>query len=698
MAGLRVDQRGSVMKARRRRVNPGSAETSFLYLRLSSDEFGPRMPPTGPLASEQIAVLKDWIDQGAEWPDALAGDPPPPPPPDPLAVRLAAALRDGDRKAFRRMLRAEPKAGGLVGPGGATVLMHAVLYGGPEEVRLLLEGGADPNRSSPGGSTALMWATGEVALTRLLLDHGAAPNLRAEQGQTALGVAAGRAGSIDVVRLLLDRGADASGPGGAIALRQAASAGDPDVFRLLLARGAPANTPNALTLALRSGCGPCVEAVIGSAEKGSLDAALVMLAPFGDAGAIRTLLDRGADVDALVKTGRRDFRGRTPLLLAASSDFLPVDAVRTLLDRGASLGARGPDGETALDLAERNGPTRVVDLLTAVGATKAWAFSPTGSPHPRPAPSVSEALGRSLPLLQQTDATFLRKAACVSCHHNSITAMTVGVARARGLAVDEEAARSQRTRVAGLVEAQREDALLGIPLTNTVAAGLVALAAAGHPPDLATDAMAALIRARQLPDGRWREAIIDHRPPIQGGDIEVTAAALRGLRVYAPRARRREYEETLQRGRDWLASAPTRTTDDLALKLLGLHWAGARAGHAAIRDAARLLSAAQRPDGGWAQLPTLESDAYATGQVLYALAASGAVEPGHSAFRRGVRFLLDTQLADGSWHVRTRALPFQAYFESGFPHGPDQWISTAATSWASMALAVADRRMEGARP
>jgi len=33
-------------------------------------------------------------------------------------------------------------------------------------------------------------------------------------------------------------------------------------------------------------------------------------------------------------------------------------------------------------------------------------------------------------------------------------------------------------------------------------------------------------------------------------------------------------------------------------------------------------------------------------------------------------------------------LPFQPYFESGFPHGDDQWISAAATSWAAMALAL----------
>jgi N-acyl-D-amino-acid deacylase len=38
--------------------------------------------------------------------------------------------------------------------------------------------------------------------------------------------------------------------------------------------------------------------------------------------------------------------------------------------------------------------------------------------------------------------------------------------------------------------------------------------------------------------------------------------------------------------------------------------------------------------------------------------------------------------------VISRAVKFQPYFESGFPHGHDQWISSAGTAWAAMALAL----------
>ena len=105
-----------------------------------------------------------------------------------------------------------------------------------------------------------------------------------------------------------------------------------------------------------------------------------------------------------------------------------------------------------------------------------------------------------------------------------------------------------------------------------------------------------------------------------------------------------------------------------------------------IDAAASALLKEQRSDGGWAQLPTLESDAYATGQALYAIVESGAMMPSDPAYRRGVNFLLKRQLSDGSWFVRTRAIPLQPLFDAGFPHGPDAFISAAGTNWAALAL------------
>ena len=50
---------------------------SQLFRRVTSDEPDHRMPPTGkPLSAKEIAILRSWIDEGARWPDELAGDDP----------------------------------------------------------------------------------------------------------------------------------------------------------------------------------------------------------------------------------------------------------------------------------------------------------------------------------------------------------------------------------------------------------------------------------------------------------------------------------------------------------------------------------------------------------------------------------------------------------------------------------------------
>ena len=139
MNGLRLDQRSSALKTGARRLVPGSSENSLVYLKLIGGEYGLQMPPTGPLRPEQIRIIKDWIDQGAGWPDDLAGGAPPPPPPDPNATRIMDALRNGDRQAFKKVLSESPRVINLKGPGGSTPLMYAALYGDADDVRVLLD-------------------------------------------------------------------------------------------------------------------------------------------------------------------------------------------------------------------------------------------------------------------------------------------------------------------------------------------------------------------------------------------------------------------------------------------------------------------------------------------------------------------------------------------------------------------------------
>ena len=125
---------------------------------------------------------------------------------------------------------------------------------------------------------------------------------------------------------------------------------------------------------------------------------------------------------------------------------------------------------------------------------------------------------------------------------------------------------------------------------------------------------------------------------------------------------------------------------DRVFQLLGLGWAHAEP--ESITRAVTNLAGAQREDGGWAQLPTLASDAYATGLALFALHEGGGVAVDHPAYQHGVEFLLRTQLEDGSWFVASRSFPIVGYSNSGFPHGRSQFISAAGTCWATMALTL----------
>ena len=188
MNGFRLDRRHDAMKGGTLpMIGPGNAAGSRLYLKLIGSQYGPQMPPTGPLQPEQIELIEAWIDQGAEWPDAVSGEAPATQP-DPGAARLMHALRDGDSPLFRKTLAADPKAARRKGPKGATPLMYAGLYGDISAMRLLLDKDADPNTRNDAGATALMWVVDDIEKTRLLVEHGADVNERLKNGKSGPGL------------------------------------------------------------------------------------------------------------------------------------------------------------------------------------------------------------------------------------------------------------------------------------------------------------------------------------------------------------------------------------------------------------------------------------------------------------------------------------------------------------------------------
>jgi mono/diheme cytochrome c family protein len=607
MSGLRLDRRADAMRGGfQSDIGPGSADGSRLYHRVVDTVFGPRMPPAGPLNPEQIETIKTWIDEGAEWPDAVAGDAPALPA-DADAARLMTSIREGDRTAIDALLAGHPSAAKSRGARGTTPLMTAALYGDATTVRRLLQAGADPTVKNAAGATALMWAAPDVDTMRVLLDAGADVNARSDDRRTALVVTSGIVGGAPALRLLLDYGADPSilYPTDPSPLREAARVDDAEMFALLLEySGTPRDATGVPAQFVRVNCPKCA-AIVGA---------------------------------------------------------------------GGPLPRRAPES-VASDTAPRYDPGRAA-RPTPIGPTAA-------TPE-----AIRAAIARSLPLLQDVGVAFVKKMGCVSCHHNSVVSVAVAAARRNGYAVNEAAAREQLSVISAYLDSWRERTAQNLFIagqTDTISYLLLGLAADGRPADETTDAQAIWLKRRQARDGHWPVNTI--RPPIESNDIEVTAVSMRALQLFAPPAQRAEYMRAVDRARDWLIAAKPTSTEERAFRLLGLSWAGAS--KAVIDRAAADLLAIQRGDGGWAQEGSMGSDAYATGEALVALRESGASTSADRAFRKGIEFLLSTQIEDGSWIVESRAAPIQAYFESGFPYGVNQWISAAATGWATTALALA---------
>jgi ankyrin repeat protein len=627
--------------------------------------------------------------------------------PDPAARQelnglLFKAIREG-KAAVDSLLRRGADANAR-DESGATVLMQAALNADAETLDLLLRRGAEVNAHNDIGATALHWALPDREKVKLLLDHGANANARAESwGHTPLMLAAKIAGARPTLELMRRAGADLSANnGGFTPLMAATVSGDLDNVKYLVEQGADvrAATPAGYTVLHAAGLFGDAEMVRYLLEHGAdADARVeishgtddvgtpaIVAAMSGNVGILRPILEQRPDVN--IQGGAV---GRTALLCAATTGS--AEAVRFLLASGASVNVEDSAGETALDWALKRGDDRIVRLLKEAGGQQhARQRSAPPTQHLQDkldAGSVRLAVSRSLPLLQRSSQIFTDKKGCFSCHHQGLVPMTVSLARSQGFAVDEAIAGDQRLAVLKVLDEKRQSILLGFGVTDppVPAFALAGLASEHQEPNATTDALVQHLMLAQRKDGRWHTPV--YRPPHDASDFAGTALAVRVLPIYAAPGRAREVESRIARARAWLIGSKGTETEDQAFRLLGLGWAGAE--EAYIEEAVAQLLHEQRPDGGWAQLPTLASDAYATGQVLYALHEGGKVSVRDSAYQRGVKFLLKTQLADGSWYVPSRSFPFQPYFNAGYPHGISQFISCAGSCWATMALASTEK-------
>ena len=642
----------------------------------------------------------------------------------PIVAELVTAIRNADEQAIRKLLDNGANVNARDAEGN-TPLILASFYATPQCLELLMERGADVNAANKAGATALIRAATSYEKTRLLVAAGAKVRVRTALGNAPLILAARRAGNSRTVQLLLQCGANPTERNdvGVSPLLSGAASGDLETVRLLLGAGAKANdfpksnqprtadiaagfrTPlmwaayhndvRMVHLLLEQGADPNQATYFGNP---------LSHACWSDSFEVaKVLLARGAKVNA-----RDAVANFTPLHWAAGTESPRPRLVKLLLAHGADPNAAGGEPVGAFGLvpqaprliAEKRGRTAIVDALVVAGAkgspprTEKIATPQRALPDEFDTASVIASTEKALVALQATAAksreSFRRhvsKQDCVSCHQQYLPMAAVGHARNRSVRFDPEAAREQIDALAKLTHPFFQHELITQTLfhpepAHSLGYHLFGYVAEGVPPSAMTDGMVHHLVTIQASDGRWFNNA--PRPPMSSGDVSATALAIHAIKHYGWPGRKEELAASVERGRRWLWKVKPETNEEVVFQLLGLHWAGEPAEK--LADLAQALRQQQRKDGGWAQLPMLESDAYATGEVLYALAQAGKVPVTNPAWLRGLRFLLERQEEDGTWHVVRRAFPFQPTMDSGFPHHRDSWLSAAATSWAVLAL------------
>lgn len=293
---------------------------------------------------------------------------------------------------------------------------------------------------------------------------------------------------------------------------------------------------------------------------------------------------------------------------------------------------------------------------------------------PKKAHDEKEAIRKGLAYVESKSLTWMRQRNCASCHHVPMMVWAQRDARQRGFQIDENGLReatdfllqNPRARIEQTPESD------GIRFSPADAYTLLAFRDGGTVAEPAAQdtlkKVAAHLLSTQQADGSW-EAFEGH-PPIYGASPEVTTL-FAAFVLDATRTPDSTGDQVKMR--EWLA-AHSKGEDHEALCWRVL------IGHERKSSVEHLLKR-QNADGGWSQTKERASDAYATGQAVYALVSRGGVDSSAQAVVKARDFLLKTQDPDGSWPMTSR--PHLLTGETAKNREP---ITVAASAWAVLGL------------
>ena len=301
--------------------------------------------------------------------------------------------------------------------------------------------------------------------------------------------------------------------------------------------------------------------------------------------------------------------------------------------------------------------------------------------------SPREAAQRGLDWLQHAAPVWITNHNCFGCHVQAQVLMGQAVAYKHGYRVNTRSVRR-------IYEFTREQSSWGSwwnPSHSATAFGAMGVTYAAEILGTADDKeypytdrgllgeSSDRLVQRQEEDGAF--PVDELAPPIVQGKFMTTANALVAIKRTAAHIDDPKYAMAAERALAWIASHEPETTQDKIFKVIALMHHGTPEQKRSAWSVVETMAAEQQADGGWKEDATSKgSNAFATGQVLYAFKQAGISIHG-DMFRRGVDFLLKNQINDpasldnGSW----AAMNTQSEKPSGF----------APTMWAVIALAGA---------
>jgi len=305
-------------------------------------------------------------------------------------------------------------------------------------------------------------------------------------------------------------------------------------------------------------------------------------------------------------------------------------------------------------------------------------------------PDARRTVERGLIFLEQDAAKWRKEHECATCHHGTLTIWAYSEAKSRGYTIDPTVMKETfdwaKARWMERVDLPR-DTRPGWKMVNTPAIYFALLTKCVKDqqailPDELKRIEGHLLRHQEA-DGSWAwsSAPPGNRPPPFFESDEV-ATRLTIMALTRPNSGNTEEDKAVldsrQKALAWLAKTePADTTQATAVRLMmSVITSGSKE---AIDAGVSELLKRQNKDGGWGQLNDLPSDAYATGQSLYALNLAG-VDSERDEIRRAVAFLVANQNADGSWPMKSRAHPGAEPYKNPIP------ITYFGSAWATLGL------------